>query len=326
MSKKLFIKDFKEHIGEEIKQPFLLKAVFYNNNRFNNQWQDLLIVDRTGSSLIKAWSENMNNNYDKFIDNVVWITGVIDLYKSKPGIIVSNIEPCEQYNLSDYIQMLSKDCIDGLKEKLNNYINLLSDGPYKNVVQSAFNNTIVHAMTQLPAGTSSHNYCGALLIHTLEVVEIALACIRTFETLSLGKPYDFNLDKDLIISGALLHDIGKFRSFQNFPDLKKTIRGYKVPSHIESISIIDAYNLNLNKNKQIKDLSDLRHIIAATGNDVEPMTLEAIIVSNANKMSKEVDDYFTTFIKYDAEHPGNESMSAYSSGLGHRVIRKRKEV
>lgn len=325
MLKQYFIKDLKEHIGEEIKQPFLLKAVFYNENRFNNKWQDLLIVDVSGNAQIKAWAENMNNNFDQYIDNVVMVTGIVELYKSIPGIVVSNIEPCEGYELSDYVAMMKKNCVDSLKEKLNGYINMISEGPYKNVVQKVLNNTIVYEMSKLPAGTVSHNYCGALLIHTLEVVEGSMALINMYEGLSESRPYPFCVNKDLVITAALLHDVGKFRSFTNFPDMKKTIRGFKVPSHTETISIIDAYNSKLNKADQISNMSDLRHVILATGKDNEAMTMEAIIVSNANRASKEIDSYNTTFLQYDASHPGNSTMMTYSNGLGYRVIRERKE-
>lgn len=325
MKKELFISDLRNHIGKEIKQPFFLKAVFYNENKMNRKWQDLKIEDKSGSAVIKVFAENACSNYDKFIDNVVLITGVIELVRSVPCINVSSIEPCEHFNMADYIPCLSKEQEEFLKARLDGYINLMNDGPYKCLVKKAMSQ-LLYPMTKRQAGTVNHNYCGALLVHTVEVTEYVAQVIKSQEDFAQFKPYPFELNKDLALAAAILHDVGKYNTFSEFPEMKKTIRGLKVPAYVETIAIVDAYNSSkLDKDNRLSDTSDLRHIFAAVGGASDPMMLEALIVVNACKASDDIDSYSTAFLQSEDQHPGNSYVTAYSSHLEHKVIRERKE-
>lgn len=325
IKKEIFIKDLINYVGKEIKQPFLAKNATISS-RGNERWQNIVLSDSTGNIEARAYAENINEEYKSFANSVVLVTGMVGINQDKATLLVSDIKKQESFNMSDYIYMLVKDKEDLLRNELFNYIDMIQNESLSALTRRIFlNNKIFNALVTLPAGLNNHNYCGALLVHILEVVRLSLIVMDSFigyDVLCDVRPYKFNVDKDIVITAALLHDIGNYSSFSNLPDQRITTRGHKIPVSVETISMIDAYNITLPKEQQCNDMVDLKHIILAACGDISPMTFEALIVSNANKMAEDLDSYGHTFYHYDVARPYNDDCIVLSKHLGHEVVRK----
>lgn len=325
IAKDVFISDLKKYVGREIQQPFLIKKVT-SHTRGNQPSQSIIISDNTGEIEARTYADNIKDEYKGYENNIVVITGMVGNNQNKTSIIISDMRKQESFNMSDYVYMAVKDKEEVLRNELLNYIDMIGDENLLALTKRIFlNNKIFSAISTLPAGLNHHNYCGALLIHTLEVVRLSLATINSFiglDTLYKVRPYEFNIDKDLVIAAAVLHDIGNYSSFSFFPEQQLTIRGHKLPVSVETISIIDAYNSKLPKDQQCKDMVDLKHIIVAACGDISPMTIEALVVFNANKMAEQLDSFGYTFYQYDKAHPHNEDCIIMSKYLEHEIVRK----
>ncbi|MFC2159951.1 3'-5' exoribonuclease YhaM family protein, partial [Actinomycetota bacterium] len=194
------------------------------------------------------------------------------------------MEKDNDQDLSDYIKSTSKD-IDSMFEEILAYIKSL-DSKYLKELLSSFMDDKKFApgyRTSTAAIRYHHAYQGGLLEHSLNVTKI---CDMT------AGIYD-NLNRDLLICGAILHDIGKIREYSSGVNMKMTNRG-RLLGHITI-----GYGWVLEKIEQIKgfpkDLADrLLHIILSHhghleyGSPKRPKILEAFIVYHADHLDGDI--------------------------------------
>jgi putative nucleotidyltransferase with HDIG domain len=126
-----------------------------------------------------------------------------------------------------------------------------------------------------------HAYVGGLLEHSVQTVNMALGIRDSFDE-------DVNINLDLVIAGAVLHDVGKINCYQlDGSNIGKT-RVYNIQNHIvNGIKIVS-------KNIESAKLDDLIHIIASHhsikewGSPVRPQSNEAWIIHNIENLSSKI--------------------------------------
>ena len=93
---------------------------------------------------------------------------------------------------------------DQLLSKFDSYIKNIQDKDYKKVVESFFDSDIRKEFLTAPAAKANHHaYKHGLLEHTIEVIEISIALSK----------YLKGVNNDLLVAGALLHDVGKLKAY-----------------------------------------------------------------------------------------------------------------
>ena len=159
-----------------------------------------------------------------------------------------------------------------------------------------------------------HAFKGGLLEHTLSVTEICDAIYRVYR----------NLNYDLLISGAILHDIGKIREYRTQVTTEVTDEG-KLLGHITI-----GYGWVLEKIKKIdgfpKDLSDrLLHIILSHhgqkefGSPKRPKIPEAFVVYHVDYMDADIGGYNIIL----EENKSGSSWSDYLKNFDRSVFLKK---
>ena len=143
------------------------------------------------------------------------------------------------------------------------------------------------------SASNHHNYPGGLGDHTLQVTKFALA---------ITECYKDRIDADLVMTGALLHDIGKIFSYESAPNLKSGKRPKKAFKRSEEDRIMGHFGEGIIIVNEINDkyvqmkpqkLRPLLHIIASHhgearlnwGSLVDPATNEAHIVALSDLLS-----------------------------------------
>ena len=107
-----------------------------------------------------------------------------------PGDDVSNLVPMGNFDVEAY------------KNKLMNYIKAVRTPTLRKLLETVFSGNVYDAFVHNPAGMKLHHaYIGGLLQHSIDVADLAVAMADRVE----------GVDKDLVISGALLHDLGKIK-------------------------------------------------------------------------------------------------------------------
>jgi len=138
-----------------------------------------------------------------------------------------------------------------------------------------------------PAATRlHHDYEGGLALHTLQVVKHAISMWENYK----GE----NLDIEVIVAGAILHDIGKLSEYNK--DGSKTVFGHLISHLIDGMERVTEYcirnNIDANRDKKIvliKHIILSHHEKLEFGSPIQPAIMEAIIVAKADTLDATVE-------------------------------------
>lgn len=323
-----WLKDIENFIGSTIEECYMVESVNYNLSKEGNSWISFMLKDLSGRIHAKLWKEKINEavDYEALVGKVVKITAFVDVYNGEPSLSLQTVDETveEEYELSNYVLALSNEVKELYWKELLSLIEMVEDDSMRLLVSKIFE-YFKDRVCGLPAGKSMHHaYNGALLVHTLEVTEIALS---TYEVMcKYDKSYSNPLHRDFVICGALLHDIGKVVEYEAFPGCEITLRGSLIGHLVEGVKCINSFNGFLkDKAVSVKKMNILEHLILSShggeGGGLKPAIKEGIIIKNADNMSAEIDGYDTMFRLHDEKHPGNDSKSVKNKYTGNYSIR-----
>ena len=241
------------------------------------------------------WSPQEDINYKGLEGEIIEVIGSIDEYNGKQQVKVGKLGIIElpEEEKAKYIKA-SKVPIDVMLSDFENYIEEIEDEYLKSLVKTIIygNSFIKENFFELSAATKNHHvFVHGLLQHTLETVK----CAKTLWEIS-GRG-----DKDIVMAGALLHDVGKCYEYEKKGASYTRTKKGKLLGHISiGFSIVNAFadsfydNNGMNdesidvREKFFKDVDAIGHVILAHhgikewGSPVEPMTPEAAIVHFAD--------------------------------------------
>lgn len=185
-----------------------------------------------------------------------------------PGDDISNLVPHGDFD------------VEGYKNKLANYIKAVHTPTLRKLLETVFSGNTYDAFVHNPAGMKLHHaYIGGLLQHSVDVADLAVAMADRIE----------GVDKDLVIAGALLHDIGKIKEISAEIGFPYTNAG-RFMGHIAMTSMMvqeAAFKLNIPAQR----LEQLQHILLShhgeneKGSPVACATREAFIVHYADEIN-----------------------------------------
>ena len=195
---------------------------------------------------------------------------------------ITNLLPKGNFNEQEYIT------------RLQNLIKTVRNPGLRALLETIFSGNLYDKFIMNPAGMRMHHaYIGGLLQHSVDVAGIAIALAE-----QIG-----NVDKDLVVTGALLHDIGKLREISSQIGFPYTNEG-RLLGHI-AMSIIIVQEAAAKLKLPAARLEQLQHILLShhgdneKGSPVECATKEAFIVHYAD----EIDAIMNQFETYDDKNP-----------------------
>jgi 3'-5' exoribonuclease len=198
-TKHVWIKDI--HENETVEGAYLVKSKTGGQTRQGSPFLTLTLGDKTGTIEARIWdnAEEMSAQFNE--GDIVDITGQVSTYRNQIQVQIkeltqnrSSIDPTIflESTLNDTTQMFSD--LKKLTHQIQNW-------HLKTLVESflADHNFIVQFKKAPAAKYFHHSYLGGLLEHTLSASQVALMAAKHYP----------DLDGDLLLSGAILHDIGK---------------------------------------------------------------------------------------------------------------------
>jgi len=212
-------------------------------------------------------------------NTVIKVDGTVSTYNGSPQITISQWRPAQEgeYNPADFMPVYEGDR-DSLMNRLLHYINEIEDTSLQSLVREVITEKFPQEFYDAPAASRHHhNYLGGLLEHTVSVAWIAThLAINQKQTIS----------RDLVIAGAILHDIGKIQAY----DWSGCAIGYltdgKMIDHIPlGLMMIKPYIEKYLDNDTAQHLMHIivsHHGLKEWGSPVEPQTQEAKIVHLAD--------------------------------------------
>ncbi len=177
---------------------------------FNNKpgnYLRLTISDKTGIITATLW-DNAEDAYNQIADSkFVKIAGKTRIYKGTLTINVNTVEPVdtEEVDLDDFLPTTSKD-IDEMITFLESVIDGIENPNLKELLDVFCNDDdFANDFIKAPAAKMYHQpYLGGLLEHTTNILHLVPAVCSNYP----------EVDKDLLNTGVILHDIGKIKEYQ----------------------------------------------------------------------------------------------------------------
>lgn len=282
--KKYYISQLKEGVLLE-KVPFVVLKKSIGSNKNGRSNLVLTLGDRTGSILARRWDYE---GKDISIGVVYEVTGRVVIYNNNTEIALENMNPTNHFDPKDFIPQSPRNSL-ALLEDIKRIVDTVEDQGIKELIRSFLEDEkFLKSFLLAPAGKVIHHaYIGGLIEHTWEVCKIALTA---------GEMYP-EMNRDLIIAGSILHDIGKVDELTYSTQIEYSTKG-RLLGHI----FIGAMAVK-ERSRNIGVLSpsylqQLLHIILShhgdysTGSPILPMTLEAETVHRADYLSAQVNRFY----------------------------------
>ena len=204
-----YIKDLKD--GDRVFDIYLCKhkqsAVTKNGKAYDN----VILQDKTGTVDAKVWDPNNPGIGDFDSLDYIEVYGDVTTFQNALQVNVKRIRKCQEgeYAPADYLPVSEKD-IEEMYGQLLGYIKRIGN-PYLKALMEAFfvkDEEFIKAFKQSSAAkTVHHGFVGGLLEHTLSVTNLCDYYCKAYPILK----------RDLLISAAICHDIGKVKELSLFP-------------------------------------------------------------------------------------------------------------
>jgi len=261
------------------------------------QYLNLTLADRTGEIVGRVWDNAEVLAEVLTPGQIVRVSGRVEEFQGKPQLIVAQAEACRDIdpNPADYLAASRRDPMD-MMDELQGAIGEVQN-PYLNALLRAFfDDPQFRSRFARSAGAKSlhHSFVSGLLEHTLGVV-------RILKAVNEGHP---QLNRDLLITGALLHDIGKTEELSTDTSIEYTDTGRLLGHTVLTDRMVqERMRLVEDFPRPLADL--LMHMLLSHhgqkeyGAPIVPMTAEACALHYADNLDAHV-QYFSRVIEEGA--------------------------
>jgi 3'-5' exoribonuclease len=216
--KDFYVCDAAQHENKVIISSFVVAIKQVKPRKTGEPYLALTLVDRSGQIEAKMW-DNVTGCIDCFDqDQFIKVKGLINKYNQRFQLTIHKLRRLDESEIdfADYLPKTNKD-IDELWRTLEEFVGSFQDTHLKALVQSFMNDEeIAAAYKSAPAAkTLHHAYIGGLLDH---VVSLFRSCDLVCRNYS-------QINRDLLLTGAFLHDIGKIHELAYNRSFSYTTRG-----------------------------------------------------------------------------------------------------
>ena len=298
--KEIYVEQIKER--EPIVTVFLVREKTVAMAKNGKPYMTLKLMDRTGEVEGRIWDnvERLDRVFTK--NDFIKVSGKASVYMGKLQLVIQELERLDEnsVDLGDFVPV-SKRSQAEMRSELDALLASLTDPHIEALLRSFFDDPdFFNKYSKAPAAKGMHHvYLGGLLEHSLAVA--ALAC-------DVGGRYP-KVNRDLLISGALLHDIGKVVELAYNRSFDYTDEG-KLLGHIiigvqmieDRVRTIAGFPDELSM--MIKHLLLSHHGQYEYGSPKRPKFLEAVILNFIDDLDSKINGVLS-HIEKEPDNPGN---------------------
>lgn len=303
--------------GDVVNDYFVAVRKDLRDTQSGNKFLGCVFKDRTGEIGGMVWNNATGMAGQFELGQVVNVKATVTTYRDRLQLRVDQVLPLRdgEYDKADLVQVP-----DNLREVLDDFWALLDtvQNPWLKQLVQAFqqDGEFVDAFTGAAAGKGWHHaYRGGLAQHCLELARLSDAVCTVYP----------QLNRDIMLLGVLVHDIGKIEEMSQGLYIDYTTAGKLVGHIAQGVSIVER------KIGTIPNFPDdlrlhLLHIVVshhgeyAHGATVLPKTPEAIAFSKLDDLSAQV-DAFTRVI--EETHAKGEEWSQFLPLIDRQIHAKR---
>ena len=274
-----FIESFRE--GDKVNDIYLCKYKQMATAKNGKSYENVILQDKTGTIDAKIWDPSSSGIGEFDTMDYVFVTGDVTSFQGTLQMSIKRVRKADEteYLASDYLPVSEKN-IDEMYDDLMNYMKLVKNPYLQKLIQMYFVDNAAFIETfkkHSAAKTVHHSFVGGLLEHTLGVVKLCAFYVEQY-------PY---LNRDLLLTAALFHDVGKLKEISNFPENDYTDDG-QLLGHIVMGSELVGFGCRHIKNFPKRLMSELQHCILAHHGELEfgspkkPALAEAMALNYAD--------------------------------------------
>lgn len=257
----------------------MIKELAEKKDKNGNGYLDVIVIGSDKKEYpAKVWRFENNGLYET--GDVIEIEYTVDNYKGRPQLNISSIKKADSQLASQFVpssEYDGKSVFSMLLEKANNF----SDADFKKIVTHIMLENREKLEVYPAAYRLHHAIVGGLMLHTASIVEMAEKICQIYP----------NINRELLLSGAILHDVAK--TFEMETGKTGLCTGYSVGGELighlvkGAMYIEDtAVKLGVDYDKAVllEHMVLSHHGVPEYGSPVRPMFLEAEILSTLDSL------------------------------------------
>jgi 3'-5' exoribonuclease len=300
-NKDIYLQDIKP--GDKIASSFLVAEKNMAFSQKGSAYLNVRLKDKTGEIDGKVWDNAMALDQVFKKGDIVYMEGRAQTYRNALQISIITVKPCapEDVDPSDYLPV-SKVNTTAMFQDILAYIDAISSEPIKKLLTAFFyDEKTADLFRRAPAAKGFHHiYLGGLLEHTLSVVRLLDHAAKHYP----------QLNRDLLIAGGILHDIGKIYEFSYDGLIAYSDEGRMIGHLVMGVEMIDK-KIEAIPDFPVQLALELRHIILSHHGEFEfgspkrPKTLEALVIHFMDDLDAKV-NAFESFVAADAANADSD--------------------
>ena len=317
--KDFFICDCSRFENKVITSSFVVVSKQVKPKKSGDPYLALTLGDRSGHIEAKMW-DNVEEALDVFEqDDFLKVKGLLNKYKNRFQLTIHKLRVLgdSEIDFADYLPKTTKD-IGELWQTLAGFVASFQEPHLKALVESFMADPeIAEAYRNAPAAkTLHHAYIGGLLDH---VVSLCRSC----DLICHNYP---QINRDLLLTGAFLHDIGKIHELAHNRSFSYTTRGQLLGHMVIELEMLQAKIAQVpNFPPDLKTL--LEHLIISHHGQYEfgspklPMFAEALVLHYLDDLDSKMESMRAHF---EREAGSDGPWSSYNSSLGRPLLNTAK--
>ena len=301
-----FIKDLKP--GDRVADIYMCKHKQSATTKNGKEYYSVTLQDKTGTVDAKIW-EPGGAGIDEFdAQDCIDVFGEVTSFNGAVQINIKRARKCSEgeFDLANYLPVSSKDN-DAMYKELLGIIGTVENPYLKKLLEEFFVNDtefIEKFRKSSAAKTVHHGFIGGLLEHTLSVTKLCNYMATAYPMLK----------RDLLITAAICHDIGKTKELSLFPVNDYTDEGQFLGHIVMGVEMVGEKTRNIEGFPELLK-QELQHCIVAHhgefeyGSPKKPAIMEAVALNLADNTDAKMETF--TEILQNVTNPGWQGFNKF---------------
>ncbi len=267
--------------GEKVAEIYLCKSKTTATTKNGKPYDSVILQDKTGVIDAKIWEPNSLGIDDFEALDYVDVVGEVIVFNGGKQLNIKRARKAKEgeYDEGEYLPVSEKN-IDTMYEEILGFISSIENNHLKQLLSSFFieDKDFAASFKKNSAAKSvHHSFIGGLLEHTLSVTKLCNEYTKLYPI----------LNRDLLITAAIFHDIGKTKEISKFPTNDYTDEGQLLGHIVIGYQMVDDAIKKLDGFPE-KLGNELKHCILAHHGELEygspkkPAIIEAVALNFAD--------------------------------------------
>src|SRR5664279_5373052 len=317
--KDFYISDCSQLENQTITSLFVVAVKQVKSKKNGELYLSVILADRSGQLQANMW-DNVQDTISAFDqDDFVKVKGIIHKYNGRWQLTIHKMRKLgeSEIDYSDYLPKTTKD-IDQLWRTLGAFVESFEDPWLKSLVREFMaDDAIATAYKNAPAAkTLHHAFVGGLLDHVVSLMTTCDLVVRNYP----------QVKRDLLLTGAFLHDIGKIHELAYQRSISYTTRGQLLGHMIIELEMLHEKLFHIpGFPDELKIL--IEHLIISHHGQYEfgspklPMFPEALMLHYLDDLDSKMESMRAQF---ERESELETAWTSYNPSLGRTLLNSQK--